>query len=98
MSRTSRPILQLDAQARPLPTSGDWTAFRGEYYAGTTNLKYGGFARVGSAEIAPVWQIFLCIYDASNNITSITWPVSSDGSVSSDFEFTWSQRAIYTYS
>lgn len=97
MSRKTRPMLQLDAQARALPTSGDWNTFRGEYYAATTNLKYGGFARPGAAEGDLVWQIFLCAYDASNNLVSIKWPTNPLGAESSDFEFSWTARATYVY-
>lgn len=97
MSRLTRPVMQLDSQGRPLPTSGDWDAFRGAYFAGTTNLQYGGFAKIGSAEGSLVWQIFLCAYDANNNLTSITWPVNAAGQVSNDFEFSWTARAGYVY-
>ena len=95
MSRTTRPVNQLDSQGRPLPTSGDWTTFRGQYTG--TNLIYGGFAKPGSAEGIPVWQIFLCAYDASNNLLSIKWPTNSLGAVSNDYEFSWTNRAGYVY-
>lgn len=97
MSRSTRPVMQLDAQARALPSSGDWTTFRGEYYAGTSNLKYGSMAKPGSPEGNNVWQLFLCAYDASNNLISIKWPINSSGAASSDFEFNWTGRAGYTY-
>ncbi len=97
MSRTTRPLNQLDAQGRPLVSSGEWTEFRGAYVPGTTNLLYGGFARVGATEGSSVWQIFTCEYDASNNMTARKWPVNASGVPSSDFEFSWTNRAAYTY-
>ena len=97
MSRKTRPCMQVDAQARPLPTSGDWTTFRGDYYPGTTNLRYGGFARPGMDTSDSQWQIFYCTYDALNNMTSILWPINATGAVSNDFEFIWNNRAAYTY-
>lgn len=97
MSRSTRPVMQLDSQARALPTSGDWTTFRGDYYPGTTNLRYAGFAKPGTATSAALWQIFYCTYDASNNITSILWPVNASGATSNDFEFIWNNRAALTY-
>ena len=96
MSRTTRPVMQVDSQARALPTSGDWTTFRGAYVG--TNLIYGGFAKPGSAETVAVWQIFRCTHDAANNITAIQWPISpTTGAVSNDFEFIWTNRAALTY-
>lgn len=97
MSRTTRPVMQLDSQARPLPTSGDWTAFRGAYVAGTQNIEYSGFAKPGTAEGELRWQICRMTYDALNNITAIQWPVNASGAVSNDFEFSWTARAGYTY-
>ena len=97
MSRTTRPVMQLDSQARPLPTSGDWTEFRGDYYPGTTNLRYGGFAKPGTATSIAHWQIFYCTYDASNNITAIMWPLNGSGAASNDYEFVWDNRAALTY-
>lgn len=97
MSRTTRPVMQLDSQGRPLPSSGDWAEMRGAYVAGTTNLEYGGFAKLGAAEGILVWQIFKCAYDASNNLVSIKWPINAAGQCSNDFEFSWTGRAGYTY-
>ena len=95
MSRTTRPVMQLDSQGRPLPSSGDYTTFRGTYVG--TNLIYGGFAKPGSNEGALVWQIFLCTYDGANNLLTIKWPVNTAGAASADFEFSWTNRGGYTY-
>lgn len=71
-------------------------AFRGEY-AGT-NLIYKGIAKPGSAEGELVWQIAKLTYDGSNNLTKIEWPVNSqDNRPSSEFLFSWTARATYTY-
>lgn len=98
MTRQSRPVMKLDAQGRALPTSGDWTTFRGDYYAGTTNLKYAGMARPGASTGDSVWQIAYCTYDASNNITSILYPEDAAGVSTADYIFEYDNRALYTYS
>ena len=95
MTRATRPIMKLDAQGRPLPSSGDYLTFRGDYTG--TDLIYAGFARTGAAEGDNVWQLYKCAYDASHNLTSIKWPEKSSISTS-DFDFNWTGRAGYTYS
>ena len=95
MSRSTRPINQLDAQGRVLTSSGDWTTFRGEYTG--TNLIYAGFAKPGAAEGDNEWQISKMTYDASGNILTVKWPTKDDGTVSSDFEFNWTGRAGYVF-
>lgn len=95
MSRSTRPVTQLDSQGRVLPSSGDWTTFRGEYTG--ANLIYSGFAKPGSDESIAVWQIAKLAYDGTGNLLSMKYPVNSSGAVSSDFEFKWSDRASYSY-
>lgn len=97
MASYNQPILKRDAQGNVCQESyvGDMT-FRGEYT--TTNLTYKGYARPGSAEGSEVWQIAFLTYDGDDNITSITWPQASNGSASSEFIFSWTDRATYTYS
>jgi len=95
MSRKSRPLTQTDGNFRPIQDSELWTTFRGAYTG--TNLIYAGFARPGSTEAQAVWQLRRMTYDGSNNLTHIEYPINSDGTVSSDYEFTWSGRAGYTY-
>ena len=97
MSRSTRPVMQIDSQTRPLPSSGDWTTFRGTYYAGTTNIEYAGFAKPGTAITAPYWQLFYCTYDVNNNLLTLTWPTNAGGAISNDFEFRWDLRAGYVY-
>ena len=97
MSRSTRPVLQVDSQNRPLPASGGWNSYRATYYAGTTNLEYAGFAKPGTDTSAPAWQIFYCTYDGSNNLLTITWPINALGACSNDFEFIWDNRATYVF-
>lgn len=92
----NRPMARKDAQGNVIPGSFSDMAFRGAYTG--TNLIYRGFARPGSAEGSLVWQIALCAYDGSNNLTSITWPEDANGNASTEYEFSWTSRATYTYS
>ena len=94
MSRKTRPMLQLDAQGRSLPSSNDYTTFRADYTG--ANLIYYGQARAGSAEGSLVWQIMKISYSGSNP-TSGKYPTNTKGDVSEDFEFSWTDRASYTY-
>ncbi len=89
--------IKVDAQGNVIQDSyvGDMT-FRGEY--DSSNLIYKGYARPGADENASVWQIAFITYDGDNNITSITWPQSTNGAASSEFNFAWADRATYTYS
>ena len=94
----NQPILKRDAQNNVCQESyiGDMT-FRGEY-DGNNNLIYKGYARPGADEGDPVWQIAFLDYDGNNNLTSTTWPETPNGSASSEFLFSWTDRATYTYS
>jgi len=90
------PYIKQDANGRDLQdSSGDMT-FRGDYTS--NNLIYKGFAKPGSAEGSLVWQIAKLAYDGSNNILSIKWPQDANGAASSDYAFSWTGRAGYTYS
>ena len=95
MSRTTRPVLQLDSQGRALPTSGDMTEFRGDYTG--TNMIYAGFAKPGADEGCNVWTICKMTYDGSSNLTSVKWPKNTSGVASNDYEFNWTGRAGYTF-
>ena len=98
MTDYHQTILKHDAQGNLIQDSyvGDM-AFRGEYDV-DGNLIYKGYARPGAAEGSLVWQIALLDYDADGNVTSITWPEASNGAASSEFIFSWTARATYTYS
>ena len=69
--------------------------FRGEYTG--TNLIYKGYSRPGAAEGDLVWQIAKVAYDGSNNLLSIKWPQGDNGAPTSEFIFSWTARAGYTY-
>ena len=94
----NRPYLKTDGYNNVIQQSATDMAFQGEYYAGTNNLKYKGLARPGASTSAAVWQLALLTYDGSNNLLTITWPQDSNGVASSEYVFTWSGRAGYTYS
>ena len=70
-------------------------AFRGEY-DGSDNLIYAAFAVAGSSESSPVWQLKKLAY-TGDNLISVKWPQISS-KASTDYNFTWSGRAGYTYS
>ncbi|NHZ84348.1 MAG: hypothetical protein GWP19_00515 [Planctomycetia bacterium] len=96
MSRAGRPIMQRDPQGNVMPTSDSYLAFRGAYTG--TNLIYGAFSRPGTPEGDLKWQIFKCEYDGSNNITAIKWPQNASSVAVAEFEFSYTDRATYTYS
>jgi hypothetical protein len=68
--------------------------FRGEYDV-NNNLTYKGFARPGSSETDPVWQLAFQTYDANNNLTSVQFPfyTGSGDRPSNSYKFRWSDRA-----
>ena len=90
-------ILKKDAQGNVLQGSytGDMT-FRGAYT--TNNLIYKGYSRPGSLEASSVWQISFITYDGSGNVLSVLWPQDINGAATSEFNFSWANRATYTYS
>lgn len=92
----NRPLGRNDAQGNLIPGSFDDMSFRGEYSG--TNLIYKGFARPGAAEGDLVWQIAKMSYDGSNNLLTIKWPQNSSNHASNDYQFSWTDRATYTYS
>jgi len=85
------PILKRDAQGNVIQESylGDMK-FRGEYVAG--QLITQGRARSGSNESDDVWQLGRMTY-IGNDLTQVNW---AEGS--SQFAFSWADRATYTYS
>ena len=91
----NRPIGRQDAQGNIIPGSFDDLSFRGQYTG--TNLTYKGFARPGASEGALVWQIAFMTYDGANNLLSIMWPEDSNGNANNDYQFSWTNRATYTY-
>ena len=95
--RGNYPYIKTDVNGRDIQDSSDDMAFRGDYLGGQ-NLIYSGFARPGSAEGDLVWQVAFHTYDGNDNITSTTWPHAANGSASSEYIFSWTDRATYTYS
>lgn len=96
MTTYNQPILKRDADGNVLQNSYNDMAFRGEYTG--TNLIYKGYARPGTAEGDLKWQISLQAYDGSGNLLSVKWPQASNSAASSEFIFSWTNRATYTYS
>lgn len=94
----NQTILKRDANDNVLQETfyADMT-FRGEY-DGDGFLIYKGYARPGADEGAAVWQIAKLTNDADGNVTSITWPQADNGAASSEYVFSWTDRASYTYS
>lgn len=70
-------------------------SFRAEYSG--SNMIYAAFALPGSSEGTRVWQIRFMTYDGSNNLVSIKWP-QLNSKASTDYAFSWTARATYTYS
>lgn len=93
----NNPYIKLDSNGRAIQDSSDDMAFRGDYDV-SNNLIYSGFARPGASEDSLVWQISKHTYDGSNNMTSSTWPQNANGGASSEYQFSWTNRATYTYS
>lgn len=96
MPARTRPLGQLDSNYRWDPDSYADEAFRGEY-DGNDNLIYKGVARPGADTSLLVWQIAKLIYDGNDNLLSVTWPLNPQGVASSEYEFSWDDRATYTY-
>ncbi len=97
MSNTNRPLGQLDNNYRLDLDSFNEESFRGEY-DGNDNLIYKGLAKPGSSTASDVWQIAKLTYDGNDNLLSITWPENANGVASSTYDFSWDDRATYTYS
>lgn len=92
--KNNRPRGLINPQGVFVPDSFGEEAFRGEYSG--DNLIYAAFARPGANEDENVWQLSRISYSGSNPI-SIQWPVNSEGAVTNDYEFSWTDRATYTY-
>lgn len=60
------------------------------------NCIFLGRAKVGVQEDEQKWQLRKLSYDDNQGVTSVVWPVNSDGVASSDFEFQWSSVADLT--
>jgi YD repeat-containing protein len=91
-----RAIAKVDANYNVNQYSFNDMAFQGDN-GGGSNLIYIGMARAGSSTAQPVWQIRKISYDGSGNILTITWPINSNGAVSTENQFIWTSRTTYTY-
>lgn len=91
----NNPYLKRDANNNVIQSSSGDMSFRGDYTG--TNLIYKGLARPGASEGSTVWQIAKLAYDGSNNLTSVKWPQDANGHPSSEYQFSWTDRATYTY-
>lgn len=60
-----------------------------EYYAGTNNPKFVGWANPSALTTDPVWRIAMITYDASNNPLEIVWSGNTN-----QYLFKWSDRNI----
>lgn len=65
---------------------------------GNGNPIYLGRAKAGVAESEASWQIRFIQYDGNQGVTSITWPENDLGNPSTEYEFSWTDRATYTFS
>jgi len=61
------------------------------------NVLYLGFAKVGVEEDEAKWQIAFHSWDANNSLLTKKWPQNDLGNPSTEYEFVWDDRAIYTY-
>ncbi len=89
------PLLKRDVNGNVIQDSSGDMSFRGDYTG--SNLIYKGFARPGSAEGDLVWQIAKLSYDGSNNLLTIKWPQNANSSASTEYQFSWTGRAGYTF-
>lgn len=95
--RQNRPLKFGEKDRRVFIVSDGEVAERSENDA-TGNALYIGRAIVGTGEGELKWQISFQVYDASNALTSKTWAENSEGNASTDYEFSWADRATYTFS
>lgn len=96
MTTYNQTILKRDAQNNVIQNSYyEDMQYRAEYIGG--NLVYRGYARPNADEGDLVWQLALLAYDGSNHLISIDFPQASNGSPTSEFNFSWTSRASYTY-
>lgn len=62
------------------------------------NVVYLGFAKVGVLDDEAKWQISYHTWDSNNSLLTKTWPQNDLSNPSTEYEFTWDDRASYTYS
>lgn len=62
------------------------------------NPIYIAFAKAGSAEGDNVWQIRECTWDANGSLTHQKWPQDASGIPTTNYAYSYTGRAGYTYS
>ena len=62
------------------------------------NPIYIGRAKAGTGEDERKWQISFHTWDSNDSLLTKQWPLNSEGAASTDYEFVWDDRALYTYS
>lgn len=97
MSGQNRPFKYGANDRREFITQDSEVALQVENDA-SGNAIYIARAKVGTATSEEKWQISKQTYDANDAVTSVTWPQNADGAASSDYEFSYDDRATYTYS
>lgn len=97
MTGINRPFKYGPADRREFIVYNGEVAIRCENDA-NGNPIYIGKAKAGTLETEAKWQISFQDYDASESLTSKTWPQDSSGKASTEYEFVWDDRATYTYS
>jgi len=94
---TNRPYKFGSRDRREFITQDSEVTIRAQNDA-SGNVVYLGRAKVGSSTSDEVWQISYHTWDGNNSLLTRTWPENSEGNASSDYEFAWDSRAVYTYS
>lgn len=95
-SGTNRPFKYGEKDRREFIVQDSEVALRAENNGDGSPI-YLGRAKVGSIESEEKWQICFIEYDGNDGVTSITWP-ETDSVASSDYKYSWTARATYTYS
>jgi len=97
VSRVNRPFKFGAADRREFITYNSEVELRAQN-DGAGNAIYVGRAKIGTLDAEAKWQIQFIQWDANDAVTSVTWPENSDAHASAEYEFTWDDRAGYTYS
>ena len=96
MSSVNRPFKYGPNDRREFITVDNEIAKRRQNDA-SGNPVYIGNAKVGTSTAEEKWQISYNTYDGSNALLTTTWPQDSSGKPSSEFLFSWDDRATYVY-
>jgi len=96
MSGQNRPFSYGDRDRRTYITYKSEMEIRCENDVNGNPL-YIGRAKAGVGESETKWQISFHTWGANQSLTSKTWPQNSDGNASTDYEFSWTDRAGYVY-